>query len=65
MRVFAPLGATGLTVCDYMFQDEEAANSAERFQELLDLKVEENSIEMALERVPGVWGHADICKYTV
>ena len=53
LRVYAPLDGTTVQVCDYVFQDEAASDSAERFHDLLGLSLPESALEMDSERVPG------------
>ncbi|KAL6471597.1 hypothetical protein MHYP_G00202470 [Metynnis hypsauchen] len=48
-RVFAPLPGSGLTVCDYMFPDETAADVAERLKEMLDWESAEEDIDTRVE----------------
>ncbi|XP_048845950.1 protein odr-4 homolog [Brienomyrus brachyistius] len=48
-RVFAPLPGTSLSVCDYMFPDEDAAEVRERLKETLDFDIPEEQIDMTQE----------------
>ncbi|XP_023662179.1 protein odr-4 homolog isoform X1 [Paramormyrops kingsleyae] len=48
-RVFAPLPGTSLSLCDYMFPDEGAAEVGERFKEMLDFDIPEEQIDMTQE----------------
>uniref|UniRef100_A0A3B3T929 Protein odr-4 homolog n=1 Tax=Paramormyrops kingsleyae TaxID=1676925 RepID=A0A3B3T929_9TELE len=52
-RVFAPLPGTSLSLCDYMFPDEGAAEVGERFKEMLDFDIPEEQIDMTQEVITG------------
>ncbi|KAJ8274451.1 hypothetical protein COCON_G00090760 [Conger conger] len=49
LRVFAPVPGTALCVCDYMFPDEATADVKERFKEMLDCDIPEDSIDTSQE----------------
>lgn len=48
-RVFAPLSGSGLSVCDYIFPDESAADVAERFKEMLGCDLSEGDVDTGTE----------------
>ncbi|XP_066535908.1 protein odr-4 homolog isoform X2 [Hoplias malabaricus] len=48
-RVFATLPGSGLTLCDYMFPDETAADVVERLKELLDWDSTKEDIDTSVE----------------
>lgn len=48
-RVFAPLSGSGLSVCDYIFPDENTADVAERFKEMLGCDLPEGDIDISME----------------
>ncbi|XP_062873074.1 protein odr-4 homolog isoform X2 [Trichomycterus rosablanca] len=48
-RVFAPLSGPGLSVCDYVFPDEGAADVAERLKEMLGCDFSEGDVDMSVE----------------
>ena len=50
-RVLAPL-CGDVCACDYVFVDETAKDSHERFKELLDLDITEDDINMDCEQLP-------------
>lgn len=52
-RVFAPLPGTSLSLCDYMFPDEGAAEVRERFKEMLDLDIPEEQLDVTKEVITG------------
>lgn len=52
VRVFASLPGSFVCLCDYMFQDEASQDSIDRFKELVDLVVTEDSLEVNCERIP-------------
>lgn len=58
LRVFAPVPSTAICVCDYMFPDESTADVSERFKEMLDCDIPEDSIdtsqEAAVEKQPNI-----------
>ena len=51
-RVFTSLPGSTLPVCDYVFVDETPKESRDRFRELLDIDVDEESIDMDCESLP-------------
>lgn len=48
-RVFAPLSDSGLSVCDYIFPDENTADVAERFKEMLGCDLSEEDVDTGME----------------
>ncbi|KAJ8270310.1 hypothetical protein GJAV_G00112810 [Gymnothorax javanicus] len=48
-RVFAPVPGSAVCVCDYMFADESMADVRERFKEMLDCDIPEESIDTSQE----------------
>ncbi|NP_956910.3 protein odr-4 homolog isoform X1 [Danio rerio] len=48
-RVFAPMPFSSLSVCDYMFPDENTADVAERLKEMLDCETPVEDIDISLE----------------
>lgn len=47
--MFAPMPFSSLSVCDYMFPDENTADVAERLKEMLDCETPEEDIDITLE----------------
>ncbi|XP_060800273.1 protein odr-4 homolog isoform X3 [Neoarius graeffei] len=62
-RVFAPLSSSGLSVCDYIFPDENTADVAERFKEMLGCDLAEGDVDASMEAQIrcSVLGVADGC----
>ena len=52
-RVFAVLPESQLCVSDYIFADESAKDSRDRFRDLLDISVEPSDVIMDVESKPG------------
>ncbi|XP_036410341.1 protein odr-4 homolog isoform X1 [Megalops cyprinoides] len=48
-RVFAPVPGTGFCICDYMFPDESLVDVSERFKEMLDCDILEETIDTTQE----------------
>ncbi|XP_056330541.1 protein odr-4 homolog [Danio aesculapii] len=48
-RVFAPMPFSSLSVCDYMFPDENTADVADRLKEMLDCETPVEDIDISLE----------------
>lgn len=48
-RVFAPLSGSGLSICDYIFPDENTADVAERFKEMLGCDLAEGDVDINME----------------
>lgn len=47
--MFALLSDSGLSVCDYIFPNESAADVAERFKEMLGCEVSEGDVDTSTE----------------
>ena len=52
IRVFSRLNGSNVTLCDYLFAEEELKYSTSRFSEFLDLLVDEDSVDQGNERFP-------------
>ncbi|KAK2831626.1 hypothetical protein Q7C36_016712 [Tachysurus vachellii] len=65
-RVFAPLSSSGLSVCDYIFPDENTADVAERFKEMLGCDLPEGDVDISMEAQTrcSVLGVEDGCEET-
>lgn len=48
-RVFAPIGGSGVKLCDYIFDDEAAGEIRERFLEISDQDLKEEDLDFAEE----------------
>lgn len=48
-RVFAPLADSGLSVCDYIFPEENTADVAERLKEMLGCELSEGDVDTSME----------------
>ncbi|XP_064649000.1 protein odr-4 homolog [Lineus longissimus] len=51
-RVFAKLPEKKITLCDYMFGDEEVSDVLDRFQEVLGITLEEKDMILDRENIP-------------
>lgn len=60
-RVFAPLSSSGLSVCDYIFPDENTADVAERFREMLGCDLAEGDVDASMEAQSNVILHEVFC----
>lgn len=52
IRVFTPLPESSITLCDYLFPEEEIQYSVSRLHEFLDLSIHEDSVDRDRERFP-------------
>jgi len=53
LRVFTALPQnTSIEFCDYMFPDETLVDSANRFQDLVGIEVDDNHIDASVEHIP-------------
>jgi len=62
LRVFAALQQkTSVEFCDYLFPDETLVESANRFQDLVGIEVDESKIDETVEHVPSkLWTLASL-----
>ena len=55
VRIFGCIADTPLAFSDYMFQDETASDSLDRFRDLINFELSEDDLDMNVEHLPSMF----------